>query len=136
MPQMADVVEAVKAAGLQVKTMIGGAPVTQSFADEIGADGYAPDAASAVELAKKLGIAKSTPAAGSDRNHQTPRRRRSVGRFLLQGRRTPADSRRSAPGSGRAMYRDGAHTGRFQSSWRDSNNKDDNPRSWPPETPP
>jgi 5-methyltetrahydrofolate--homocysteine methyltransferase len=34
--------------------MIGGAPVTQSYADEIGADGYAPDAASAADLAKAL----------------------------------------------------------------------------------
>jgi len=49
-------VEAVKAAGMtgKVKVMIGGAPVTQAFADEIGADGYAPDAASAADLAKKL----------------------------------------------------------------------------------
>ena len=54
MPQMAEVVKAAKAAGIQIKTMIGGAPVTQSYADEIGADGYAPDAASAVDLAKKL----------------------------------------------------------------------------------
>ncbi len=37
-----------------VKTMIGGAPVTQNYADKIGADGYAPDAASAVDLAKSL----------------------------------------------------------------------------------
>ncbi|CAA7600916.1 Cobalamin (vitamin B12)-binding domain protein [Acididesulfobacillus acetoxydans] len=37
-----------------VKVMIGGAPVTQKFADEIGADAYAPDAATAVELADKL----------------------------------------------------------------------------------
>ena len=34
--------------------MIGGAPVTQEYADEIGADGYAPDAASAVDLANAL----------------------------------------------------------------------------------
>ena len=54
MPQMAQVVKAAKAAGVEIKTMIGGAPVTQSYADEIGADGYAPDAASAVDLAKKL----------------------------------------------------------------------------------
>ncbi|MDW7673255.1 MAG: corrinoid protein [Bacillota bacterium] len=38
----------------QVKVIIGGAPVTQDFADEIGADGYAPDAASATELVDKL----------------------------------------------------------------------------------
>jgi 5-methyltetrahydrofolate--homocysteine methyltransferase len=34
--------------------MVGGAPVTQGYADKIGADGYAPDAASAVDLAKSL----------------------------------------------------------------------------------
>ncbi len=56
MTNMKAVVEAVKAEGLadNVKVMIGGAPVTQAFADEIGADGYAPDAASGAELAKKL----------------------------------------------------------------------------------
>jgi 5-methyltetrahydrofolate--homocysteine methyltransferase len=54
MPQMAEVVKAAKDAGIEVKTMIGGAPVTQSYADEIGADGYAPDAASAVDIAKQL----------------------------------------------------------------------------------
>ena len=56
MTNMKSVVEAVKAAGMagKVKVMIGGAPVTQAFADEIGADGYAPDAASAADLAKKL----------------------------------------------------------------------------------
>ena len=56
MINMKGVVEAVKAADMagKVKVMIGGAPVTQSFADEIGADGYAPDAASAADLAMKL----------------------------------------------------------------------------------
>lgn len=56
MTNMKVVVDAVKSAGLasKVKVMIGGAPVTQAFADEIGADGYAPDAASAADLAKKL----------------------------------------------------------------------------------
>ncbi len=54
MPQMANVVKAVKESGIKVKTMIGGAPVTQSFADEIGADGYSPDAASAVDTAAEL----------------------------------------------------------------------------------
>jgi len=38
----------------RVKVMVGGAPVTQNYADEIGADGYAPDAGSAVKLAKIL----------------------------------------------------------------------------------
>jgi len=56
MPQMANVIQAVKQSGLdnQVKTMVGGAPVTQSFADEIGADGYSDDAASAVDKAREL----------------------------------------------------------------------------------
>jgi 5-methyltetrahydrofolate--homocysteine methyltransferase len=56
MPGMKDTIEAFKAAGLrdQVKIMVGGAPVTQSFADEVGADGYAPDAASSADLAKEL----------------------------------------------------------------------------------
>jgi len=56
MTGMKTTIEALKAAGVrgQVKTMIGGAPITQSYADEIGADGYAPDAASAVDKAKEL----------------------------------------------------------------------------------
>jgi 5-methyltetrahydrofolate--homocysteine methyltransferase len=54
MPSMEKTVKALKDAGLAVKTMIGGAPVTQAYADRIGADGYAPDAASAVDLAKSL----------------------------------------------------------------------------------
>jgi len=45
--------KASKAAG-RVKTLVGGAPLTQDFADKIGADGYAPDAASAAEKAKVL----------------------------------------------------------------------------------
>ena len=54
MPQMGEVVKAIKADGVAVKTIIGGAPVTQSFADEIGADAYASDAASAAEETLKL----------------------------------------------------------------------------------
>jgi 5-methyltetrahydrofolate--homocysteine methyltransferase len=54
MPSMEKTIKALKEAGLAVKTMIGGAPVTQAYADKIGADGYAPDAASAVDLAKSL----------------------------------------------------------------------------------
>jgi 5-methyltetrahydrofolate--homocysteine methyltransferase len=54
MPQMKDVVEKRKSAGLDAKVLIGGAPVTQAYADEIGADGYAPDAASAVDVGKQL----------------------------------------------------------------------------------
>ena len=49
-----DVIETVKEAGLKAKVMIGGASITQEFADEIGADGYAPDASSAVKKAKEL----------------------------------------------------------------------------------
>ena len=56
MPNMANTINALKEAGLrdQVKVIIGGAPITQEYADQIGADGYSPDAASAAELAKKL----------------------------------------------------------------------------------
>ena len=55
MPQMKNVIDAFKEAGLDsVKVMVGGAPVTQSYADEIGADGYAADAASGVDMAKGL----------------------------------------------------------------------------------
>ncbi len=54
MPMMQQTVDAIKESGLrdQVKIMIGGAPVTQAFAEEIGADGYAADAGSASKLAK------------------------------------------------------------------------------------
>jgi len=54
MPGMEKTIKAVKDAGIPVKVMIGGAPVTQDYADRIGADGYAPDAASAVDIAKSL----------------------------------------------------------------------------------
>jgi 5-methyltetrahydrofolate--homocysteine methyltransferase len=56
MPSMPRTIEAIEKAGLrdQVKVMIGGAPVTEKFAQEIKADGYAPDAASSVTKAKKL----------------------------------------------------------------------------------
>ena len=56
MPSMKSTIEAIKEAGLRgkVKVLIGGAPVTQRYADEIGADGYAPDAASAVDIAKMV----------------------------------------------------------------------------------
>ncbi len=56
MRSMEDTVRALKDAGLreQIKVMIGGAPVTQEFADKIGADGYAPNAAAAADLAKSL----------------------------------------------------------------------------------
>jgi 5-methyltetrahydrofolate--homocysteine methyltransferase len=54
MPQMGEIVKAMKEAGVSTKTIVGGAPVTQNFADEIGADGYAADAASAVDVVKQL----------------------------------------------------------------------------------
>jgi len=56
MIHMPGVISALKDAGLrdQIKVMIGGAPVTQGYANKIGADGYAPDAASATKLAKSL----------------------------------------------------------------------------------
>ena len=54
MPTMRDVVELFKESGSDIKIMIGGAPVTRNYADEIGADGFAPDAASAVDEAKTL----------------------------------------------------------------------------------
>ena len=56
MPMMKQTIDAIVEAGIrdQVKILVGGAPVTQSFADEIGADGFAPDAGSASKLAKRL----------------------------------------------------------------------------------
>lgn len=53
---MRDVIAALKEAGVRdsVKIMVGGAPVTEQFAKEIGADGYAPDAVSATDLAKQM----------------------------------------------------------------------------------
>jgi 5-methyltetrahydrofolate--homocysteine methyltransferase len=56
MPNMKTTIDALKAAGLRdkVKVMIGGAPVTDSYAQQIGADGYSPDASRAVNLAKSL----------------------------------------------------------------------------------
>jgi len=54
MPGMEKTIKALKQAGVKAKVMVGGAPVTQSFADKIGAHGYAPDAASAVDTAKSL----------------------------------------------------------------------------------
>jgi 5-methyltetrahydrofolate--homocysteine methyltransferase len=52
---MRDVVAAVRAAGLSdVRIVVGGAPVTQEFADQIGADAYAPDAGSAVDVVRRV----------------------------------------------------------------------------------
>ncbi len=54
MPSMEKTVQALKDAGVSAKLIIGGAPVTQGYADKIGADGYAADAATAVDVAKAL----------------------------------------------------------------------------------
>jgi corrinoid protein of di/trimethylamine methyltransferase len=56
MPSMRTTIDALKQAGVrdQVKIMVGGAPVTQQFADEIGADGYSDNASAAVALARRL----------------------------------------------------------------------------------
>ena len=54
MPAMENAVAVIKKSGLAVKTIIGGAPVTVTFADQVGADGYSDDAPSAVELVRKL----------------------------------------------------------------------------------
>jgi 5-methyltetrahydrofolate--homocysteine methyltransferase len=56
MPAMKDTIDALTEAGVRgdTKVIIGGAPVTQNYADEIGADGYAPDAASAVDIVNEL----------------------------------------------------------------------------------
>ncbi len=60
MPRMNDIILLLKDAGLRdrVKVMIGGAPVTDQYATDIGADGYAPDAASAASCAKVLLLEK------------------------------------------------------------------------------
>jgi 5-methyltetrahydrofolate--homocysteine methyltransferase len=54
MPSMEATIVAVKEAGVAAKIIIGGAPVTEAYADQIGADGYSEDAPGAVELAQKL----------------------------------------------------------------------------------
>jgi 5-methyltetrahydrofolate--homocysteine methyltransferase len=56
MPMMETTINAIQQAGLrnQVKIIIGGAPITQAYADRIGADGFAPDASQAVKLALQL----------------------------------------------------------------------------------
>jgi 5-methyltetrahydrofolate--homocysteine methyltransferase len=54
MPNMRAVVEAIKAEGLNAFVMIGGAPTTPEFAAQIGADGFAPDAGAAVDVAQRL----------------------------------------------------------------------------------
>ena len=54
MPAMETTVKALRDAGITAKIIIGGAPITQAYADKIGADGYSADAASAVDVAKKF----------------------------------------------------------------------------------
>lgn len=54
MPAMRETVKAVREAGLAVKVVVGGAPITEEYAREINADGYAPDAGSAVDAAMAL----------------------------------------------------------------------------------
>ncbi|MHC4071384.1 MAG: corrinoid protein [Planctomycetota bacterium] len=54
MPGMEKTLKALRDADVAAKIIVGGAPVTQDYADKIGADGYAPDAASAVDVAKSL----------------------------------------------------------------------------------
>jgi len=54
MPALEKTVKALKDSGIKAKLIVGGAPVTQGFADKIGADGYSPDAASAVDLVKSI----------------------------------------------------------------------------------
>lgn len=58
MPALKETVQTIKSSGLEgFKVMVGGAPVTQEYADEIGADGYAPDAGGAAVKAKELALA-------------------------------------------------------------------------------
>ncbi|MBN2471059.1 MAG: corrinoid protein [Anaerolineae bacterium] len=56
MPAMKTTIEALEAAGMRdkIKVMVGGAPVTQAYAEQIGADGFSADASSAVRMAKQL----------------------------------------------------------------------------------
>ncbi|VUZ27899.1 corrinoid protein [Acetobacterium wieringae] len=54
MPALKEAVQTIKAAIPEMKVIVGGAPVTQEYADEIGADGYAPDAGSSAAKAKEI----------------------------------------------------------------------------------
>ena len=74
MPAMKETVRLLKAAGLpHTKIMIGGAPITQAFADDIGADGYAADAGTAVDVARKL-VGEAASAPSSPGGYLPPRR--------------------------------------------------------------
>lgn len=53
-PEMKSSIELIKSYDKNIKVIVGGAPVTQKYADSIGADGFAPDAASAVDVVKEL----------------------------------------------------------------------------------
>jgi 5-methyltetrahydrofolate--homocysteine methyltransferase len=64
MPNMRGVVEATRAAGLSTRVVIGGAPVTTELAEQIGADGFAPNAGAAVDLAREL-LASGTGTKGT-----------------------------------------------------------------------
>lgn len=59
MPEMSETVKLSKKTNLEVKTMIGGRPITKEFADEIGADAYGKDAFEAIDLARKMVGSKS-----------------------------------------------------------------------------
>lgn len=68
MPNMGRTIEAIEEVGLRdaVKVMCGGAPLSQEFADDMGADGYGGNAIACVDLAKEFAGVKSVTAAGSD----------------------------------------------------------------------
>jgi len=61
MPAMRDTVKVIRDAELNVKIVVGGAPITSEFAREIGADGYSPDASNAVDTA--MALLQATPPA-------------------------------------------------------------------------
>ncbi len=60
MTYMKTVIEKIKESGIQVKTIVGGAPISKAFADQVGADGYAQNATEAVELVRHLLGIKNT----------------------------------------------------------------------------
>jgi corrinoid protein of di/trimethylamine methyltransferase len=70
MPSMKTTIDAFREAGLRdcVKVMIGGAPVTQAYADQIGADAYGENAAAAVSIARTLAAAQSASSARQSTN--------------------------------------------------------------------
>ena len=54
MPAMAQTIQDIRSEGLNTKIIVGGAPISQEYADKIGADGYSEDAPGCVELVKKI----------------------------------------------------------------------------------